>query len=134
MRVAPLGSERISIRAKPRYLPDHSDPEEQRYVFSYTIVIRNDGTSPATLRRRHWIITDGLGRVEEVEGEGVVGEEPRLEPGESFEYTSGCVLETPRGTMHGTYTMERDGGDLFEAEIAPFLLTTPGAESSRVLN
>ena len=92
------------------------------------------GGEPVRLRSRHWVITDGRGRIEEVRGRGVVGEQPLLDPGESFQYTSGCVLETPQGTMHGTYRMQRDDGTYFEAEISPFVLQTPTAQARRVLN
>jgi len=116
------------------YLPHHSNPAEQRYVFAYTIVIANDGDHAAKLETRHWIITDATGSVEEVKGPGVVGESPHLAPGQEFQYTSGCVLETPRGTMHGTYQMVRDDGTGFDAEIAPFVLTAPTPDSDRFLN
>lgn len=103
-------------------------------MFAYTVVIANAGHETVQLRTRHWIITDGQGRVEEVRGDGAVGEQPVLEPGDEFQYTSGCVLETARGTMHGSYQMYRDDGSQFDAEIAPFVLATPGAESERILN
>ncbi len=114
------------------YLPDQSEPEDRRYVFAYTVSISNEGPQPAQLRTRHWIITDGAGQIEEVRGDGVVGEQPHLLPGDSFQYTSGCVLKTPLGTMHGTYQMIRDDGSNFEATIAPFTLASP--VSGRVLN
>lgn len=116
------------------YLPQHSSAEDQRYVFAYTVVIENHGETTVQLLTRHWVITNGRAQVEEVKGPGVVGETPRLEPGQSFQYTSGCVLETPRGTMHGSYQMIAEDGTRFDAEIAPFVLSTPGAESERVLN
>jgi ApaG protein len=97
----------------------------RRYVFAYTVVIANEGSEPAQLRTRHWIITDGGGKVDEVRGPGVVGQQPNLRPGENFEYTSGCVLETPRGEMRGTYQMYRPDGRMFDALIAPFLLALP---------
>lgn len=103
-------------------------------MFAYTVVIANEGGERIQLRSRHWVITDGRGRIEEVRGRGVVGEQPLLDPGESFQYTSGCVLETPQGTMHGTYRMQRDDGSYFEAEISPFVLQTPTAQARRVLN
>jgi len=109
-------------------------PSERRYAFAYTVVIANEGTAPAKLMTRHWIITDGLGVVEEVQGPGVVGEQPHLGPGQQFQYTSGCVLKTPRGTMHGTYQMVRDSGEGFDAEIAPFVLAAPTPDSERFLN
>jgi ApaG protein len=107
------------------YLAEQSSPRDDRYVFAYTITISNEGTVTSQLRTRHWIITDGRGTVEEVRGDGVVGEQPRLEPGQAFQYTSGCVLATPVGTMHGTYRMWRDDGSYFDATIAPFSLASP---------
>ncbi len=118
-------TEGIEVTVKSRYLPEQSAPDQHRFVFAYTIAIANKGDRPAQLRTRHWIITDGRGGVEEVRGDGVVGEQPRLEPGEQFQYTSGCVLKTPIGTMHGTYQMVRDDGDGFDAEIAAFSLVAP---------
>jgi ApaG protein len=115
----------IEVSVRSRYLPEQSSPDQQRYVFAYTIVIANHGDLTAQLRTRHWVITDGRGGVEEVRGDGVVGEQPRLEPGEQFQYTSGCVLKTPIGTMHGTYQMVRDDGAGFDAEIAAFSLVAP---------
>jgi ApaG protein len=94
-------------------------------VFAYTVQIANEGTEPAQLRTRHWIITDGDGKVEEVRGPGVVGKQPLLRPGDRFEYTSGCVLETPKGEMRGSYRMARPDGREFDAAIAPFLLVLP---------
>jgi ApaG protein len=98
-------TEGIRVRVQSHYLADQSSPRDDRYVFAYTITISNEGTRTAQLRTRHWIITDARGTVEEVRGDGVVGEQPRLSPGQSFQYTSGCVLTTPVGTMHGTYRM-----------------------------
>ena len=118
-------TEGIKISVQAVYVPDQSSPRQKRYVFAYTIRIENEGTAPAQLRSRHWIITDGNGRVEEVRGPGVVGQQPLLGPGEHFEYTSGCVLETPRGQMKGTYQMFRPDGAQFEATIAPFDLSLP---------
>lgn len=114
---------RVTVRAQ--YLADQSAPEKGRYVFAYSVTIANEGDLPAHLRTRHWIITDGRGKVEEVQGDGVVGEQPRLVPGQRFQYTSGCVLTTPVGTMHGTYQMIRDDGTWFDAVIAPFSLVMP---------
>jgi ApaG protein len=114
---------RVVVRAK--YIPEQSLPMGNRYVFSYTVWIANEGQEPAQLRTRRWLITDGFGKVEEVRGPGVVGHQPYLEPGQQFEYTSGCVLETPRGEMRGTYQMQRPNGRSFEAEIAPFSLAIP---------
>ena len=119
------GDNQISVAVDTRYLEDQSDPDEQRYVFAYTITIRNRGTVPAKLVGRHWVITDANGKVEEVVGEGVVGEQPWLRPGEGFEYTSGAVLETSLGTMRGSYDMLADDGTRFAAPIPAFTLTTP---------
>lgn len=107
------------------YVPEQSSPRARRYVFAYTVKIANEGDRPAQLRSRHWIIRDGDGRVEEVRGPGVVGQQPLLAPGEQFEYTSGCVLTTPRGEMQGTYEMHRPDGSVFQATIAPFSLALP---------
>jgi ApaG protein len=115
----------IRVRVQSQYLADQSSPRDDRYVFAYTITISNEGQRTAQLRTRHWIITDGRGAVEEVRGDGVVGEQPRLTPGQSFQYTSGCVLTTSVGTMHGTYRMWRDDGSYFDAVIAPFSLASP---------
>ena len=117
---------RIRIEVETSYLGEQSDPHEQRYVFAYTITIRNEGGLPATLLTRHWIITDANGGVKEVRGEGVVGEQPRLEPGQGFRYSSGAVLETPVGTMQGSYQMIDGEGQHFDAPIAPFRLAMPG--------
>jgi ApaG protein len=115
----------MQIDVATRYLDDQSEPAKSRYVFAYTISIRNSGTVPARLVARHWIITDANGKVEEVEGEGVVGEQPHLDPGERFEYTSGAVLETDLGMMRGDYKMLADDGTRFEAPIPAFTLTVP---------
>ncbi len=115
----------IRVRVQSHYLADQSSPRDDRYVFAYTITISNEGVRTAQLRTRHWIITDGRGTVEEVRGDGVVGEQPRLAPGQTFQYTSGCVLPTPIGTMHGTYRMWRDDGSYFDAQIAAFSLASP---------
>jgi ApaG protein len=115
----------IRIQVQSVYLAEQSSPRHDRYVFAYTITISNDGARMAQLRTRHWVITDGRGTIEEVRGDGVVGEQPRLGPGQTFQYTSGCVLKTPVGTMHGTYRMWRDDGTYFDAEIAPFSLASP---------
>jgi ApaG protein len=117
---------RISIDVETTYLDDQSEPREQRYVFAYTITIRNEGEVPAKLLTRHWIITDANGRVQEVRGDGVVGEQPYLKPGQGFRYSSGAVLETPVGTMQGTYQMIADDGAQFDAPIAAFRLAMPG--------
>jgi ApaG protein len=115
----------IRITVRSAYLADQSAPLSSRYAFSYTVRIANEGLEPAKLMTRHWIITDGVGKVEEVRGPGVVGRQPALRPGEHFEYTSGCVLATPRGEMRGTYQMHRPDGRTFDATIAPFLLALP---------
>jgi ApaG protein len=115
----------IRVTVKSTYVPEQSSPLSKRYVFAYTVRIQNEGREPAQLRTRHWIITDAAGKVEEVRGPGVVGHQPYLRPGEHFEYTSGCVLQTPRGEMRGTYQMYRPDGSMFDATIAPFRLELP---------
>lgn len=115
----------IRVEVVTQYLAEQSEPAENRYVFSYTITIRNDGTVPAKLLTRHWIITDANGKTQEVRGEGVVGEQPHLEPGQGFRYSSYAVLETPVGAMQGSYQMVADDGQQFEAPIAPFRLAMP---------
>jgi ApaG protein len=113
------------VEVETAYIEEQSDPETNRYVFSYTITIRNEGTVAAKLLTRHWIITDADGKVQEVEGEGVVGEQPHLKPGDGFRYTSGTVLDTPVGSMQGSYHMIADDGVEFEAEIPAFTLAIP---------
>jgi ApaG protein len=115
----------IRIDIETTYVESESLPDEDRYVFAYTITIRNEGVVPAKLLSRHWVITDANGKVQEVRGEGVVGEQPHLKPGEGFQYTSGTMLETPMGTMTGSYQMVADDGSTFDAQIPEFLLTTP---------
>ncbi len=115
----------IAVAAVTQYLEEQSDPSNERYVFSYTITIRNTGNVAAQLISRHWIITDAEGHVQEVRGLGVVGHQPFLKPGESFEYTSGCALATPVGTMQGSYQMTAEDGTQFEAPIAEFTLAMP---------
>ena len=115
----------IEVDVQTRFLPEQSTPEERRFVFAYTIRIHNSGQVPARLISRHWLITDDDGQVQEVRGDGVVGEQPWLRPGDEFEYTSGAVLETPLGTMHGSYQMLADDGTTFDADIAPFTLSVP---------
>jgi ApaG protein len=115
-------TEGIRVRAAASYLPDESDPDERKYVFGYTIVIANVGKAPAQLVSRHWVIIDALGRREEVRGPGVVGQTPRLEPGQAFKYQSFCPLRTVWGTMEGTYQMRRDDGETFDAEVGRFYL------------
>lgn len=118
-------SDGIRVIVRSAYVPAQSSPRSRRYVFSYTVRIMNEGTETAQLKSRHWIITDANGKVEQVRGPGVVGEQPTLRPGEHFEYTSGCVLETPRGEMRGSYQMVRADGRTFDATIAPFELSLP---------
>ncbi len=115
----------IDVQVRTHYLDEQSAPEENRYVFAYTIRLRNRGSQPVQLVSRHWIITDANGRVEEVRGEGVVGETPRLRPGEEFEYTSGAVIETIVGTMRGSYQWMAEDGTSFEASIPQFTLSIP---------
>lgn len=115
----------IAIDVATRYLDEQSEPEQDRYVFAYTIHIRNTGSVPARLLGRRWIITDANGNVREVTGEGVVGEQPWLRPGEDYSYTSGAVLETHLGTMHGSYEMLADDGTRFDAPIPRFTLSVP---------
>lgn len=117
---------RIEVEVATNYVDDQSKPDESRYVFSYTITIRNEGQVPARLLTRHWVITDANGKVQEVRGEGVVGEQPYLLPGQGFRYSSGAILETPVGAMQGSYQMLADDGHEFEAPIAPFRLAIPG--------
>jgi len=117
---------RIRIEVETNYLEDQSEPRELRYVFAYTITIRNEGRVPARLLSRRWLITDANGKVQEVRGEGVVGEQPHLQPGQGFQYSSGAVLETPVGAMEGSYTMRADDGQEFDAPIAAFRLAMPG--------
>ena len=115
----------ISVSTVTDYIADQSLPEDSKYLFSYTISITNNGTVPATLLRRHWIITDANNKVQEVHGDGVVGEQPYLLPGETFKYTSGAMLETPIGCMEGNYDMVADDGVEFEAMIPVFSLKVP---------
>ena len=117
---------RIRVDVETSYLDEQSDPHDKRFVFSYTITIRNEGQVPARLLTRHWIITDANGNVKEMRGDGVVGEQPYLKPGQGFRYSSGAVIETPVGTMHGSYQLVADDGQQFDATIAPFRLAMPG--------
>ena len=112
----------IRVSVEPVYLADRSEPDEQRFFWAYTVEIANGGTAPVQIIARHWIITDANGEVEEVRGPGVVGQQPVLKQGESFEYTSGCPLETAFGSMQGTYEMLLDGGETFNANVAGFAL------------
>jgi ApaG protein len=117
----------IRVEVESFFVPERSDPTGELWLFAYHIRISNEGSDTVTLLSRHWIITDGDGKTEEVRGPGVVGEQPTLKPGEGFEYTSGCPLGTPFGTMHGTYQMRTEQGESFDVEIAPFALSQPYA-------
>jgi ApaG protein len=115
----------IMVTVKSQYIPERSSLSGRQFAFAYTVRISNEGEVPTRLESRHWIITDAVGHVEEVRGPGVVGMQPRLKPGETFEYTSWCVLATPSGEMRGTYQMVTDRGGTFDADIAPFRLALP---------
>lgn len=115
----------IVVEANPFFIAEQSEPDKGRYVFAYTITITNEGAVSAKLLHRHWLITDANGKVQEVRGEGVIGEQPYLKPGETFRYTSGAILETPVGIMQGHYTMHSDDGDDFNATIPQFTLSIP---------
>ena len=117
---------RIRVDVATSYVEEQSNPTESRFVFAYTITIRNEGSVAARLLTRHWVITDANGKVQEVAGEGVVGEQPYLLPGQGFRYSSGAILETPVGAMQGHYRMVGDDGEQFNAPIAPFTLAIPG--------
>jgi ApaG protein len=117
----------VRVEVRTTYVPERSSPAESQYFFAYRIRISNLGEETVQLISRHWIISDGDGNTEHVRGPGVVGEQPVLEPGEAFEYTSFCPLPTPIGSMHGTYQMVTAGGSAFDAEIAPFSLAVPTA-------
>jgi ApaG protein len=114
---------RVSVRSQ--YLPERSSPKAGQYAFAYTVRIANEGETVTQLKSRHWVITDADGKVQEVRGEGVVGEKPVLKPGQAFEYTSWCMLATPHGSMRGTYQMIREDGEGFDAMVAPFALALP---------
>lgn len=122
----------IEVAVEPFYLEEQSSPEDSRYVWGYRIVIENHSDQTVRLVHRYWNITDQNGLVDEVDGPGVVGEQPRLEPGDSYEYSSGCPLDTPSGLMFGHYDMQTDEGEVFQVTIPAFSLDTPGL--SRVLN
>ena len=115
----------VRVEVEAQYVPEKSQPFESEWVFAYTVRITNEGEETVQLLSRHWIITDATGHVEEVRGPGVIGEQPVLGPGESFEYTSWCPLKTSSGVMHGTYQMLTEDGDHFDVEIAPFALQEP---------
>jgi len=119
----------IQVHVSTQYIETESNPESNRYIFSYTITIENHGNTPAKLISRHWIITDANNRIQEVKGKGVIGEQPLLKPGEAFTYTSGTMLETPVGSMQGSYQMVADNKHYFDAIIEPFSLALP-----RILN
>ena len=122
----------IEVTVRPQYLPDQSDPEKSQFVWAYRVRIENKGNETVQLRSRHWKITDGLGRLQEVRGPGVVGKTPKLRPGDAFEYTSGTPLATPSGIMGGTYQMVSESGENFDIEIPTFSLDTP--QSGRTIN
>jgi ApaG protein len=127
----PLSSEAstegVRVQVRVRYSPEHSDPQRSHWFFLYTIRIANEGEGVVQLLTRHWVITDATGHVEDVRGPGVVGEQPRLQPGEDFEYTSGCPLRAPYGSMEGTFEMLRDDDSRFHAQVARFELREPHA-------
>ena len=122
----------IEVNVEPYYMADRSDPEEGRYVWAYRVTIDNQSDEFVKLLARHWKITDGTGRIEDVRGAGVVGEQPELNPGDSYQYTSGCPLSTPSGIMVGSYTMRNARGEVFEVDIPAFSLDIPG--KSRTVN
>lgn len=117
----------VYVEVESQYMKNHSIPEQKQWLFSYRITIRNDGDETVQLLSRHWIITNALGATEEVRGPGVIGKQPILEPGQSFEYTSFCPLDSQVGSMQGTFQMKTLDGEEFDAEIAPFTLATPYA-------
>lgn len=119
------GLNQIQVDVETRYIEEQSNPEQNYYVFAYTITIQNKGRQPAQLLTRHWVITDSNQKIQEVRGDGVVGEQPLLKPGEQFVYTSGTMLETSVGTMKGSYQMLADDGSRFDATIDEFVLSTP---------
>ncbi|GAB1459941.1 Co2+/Mg2+ efflux protein ApaG [Thauera sp.] len=118
---------RVQVTAVAEYVAEQSRPQDDHFVFAYHITVLNIGSVRAQLLARHWVITDGNGKMQEVHGQGVVGEQPVLSPGQAFRYTSGCVLATPVGTMQGSYRMRADDGHEFEAEIPAFMLAVPKA-------
>ena len=122
---SPLKTYDLSVTVVPQFVPEQSDPGEQQFVFAYTVTITNTGEQPAQVISRHWIITDGNHREHEVRGLGVVGKQPLLAPGETFEYTSGCPLPTPVGSMRGSYHCVGENGIPFEVQIAEFVLAMP---------
>jgi ApaG protein len=124
-----MSTYKFEVAVTTQYIAEQSEPEEDSYAFAYTITVNNTGTVPAQLISRHWVIVDASGHTEEVKGLGVVGHQPLLKPGESFQYSSGCRLRTPSGTMHGSYFCVAEDGERFEAPVALFVLEadTPGA-------
>ncbi len=127
-------TEGIHVSVETWFVPERSRLHGGPYFFAYRITIRNKGDGSAQLRSRHWVITDASGRIEEVKGDGVVGEQPKLEPQQSHRYTSFCILRAPRGTMHGTYRMQREDGSFFDAAIPTFALVAPVEEAKQLLN
>jgi ApaG protein len=121
----PEPSYTIDVQVETRFVPDQSKPHDNRYVFAYTVTLHNAGDVPARLLTRHWVITDANGKVEEVRGEGVVGDQPWMRPGDRYQYSSGAVLDTAVGTMQGSYQMLADDGTRFDAPVAPFTLSIP---------
>ncbi|MDY0004449.1 MAG: Co2+/Mg2+ efflux protein ApaG [Polyangia bacterium] len=119
----------VQVQASSRYVPERSEPAKQEFFFTYEVRIRNLGSGPVKLQARHWIITDAFGNAQHVRGPGVVGAQPRLEPGDSFEYQSSCPLSTPHGSMRGSFRMVTDDGDSFDAEIGSFALSVPEAQN-----
>jgi len=117
----------IEVSVQSSYVPEQSEPDQQQWFFAYRVRIYNSGSDTVQLMTRHWVITDANGKIEEVRGPGVIGKQPKLEPGQSFEYTSACPLGTAFGTMHGSYQMRLPGGDELDVEIAPFTLAAPHA-------
>jgi ApaG protein len=115
----------FSVSVRPQFVPEHSNPDEDKFLFAYTVTIRNTGEVTAQLISRRWIITDANNKIEEVQGLGVVGEQPVLQPGEAFEYTSGCPIATPVGSMRGSYQCVAEDGTRFEAAIPEFVLSMP---------
>lgn len=115
----------FTVTASPQFIAEQSDPEADQYVFAYTVTVHNTGEMTARLLSRHWVITDADGKVEEVKGDGVVGEQPLLRPGEAFRYTSGCPLETPVGSMRGTYHCVAEDGTHFDASVPEFVMSMP---------
>jgi ApaG protein len=129
--IAPMKKYEFQVEVEPEYLPDQSEPERGQYGFAYTITVHNTGEVAAQLISRHWIITDARGHVEEVKGLGVVGQQPLLQPGEAFQYTSGCLLRTSSGTMHGSYFCVAEDGERFDTEIPLFVLDAQDGTTTR---